>query len=221
MNVLDGTSKYKKIFKSAKIYRPNVPFHKHLDNSPINQTIQRVNEVVLTLFKGKIKSSDQNIIKLLRFFQIPIPRGNGVVLDTNVLKQPDFHHVVNQKLLQKLYQVLNRENKNIKPEASSSVFRFYVGKGNNYPGVRQIISRRSWWNRVTQRQEKFYGQSNMYHYNDCEASISGASDDGQFTNKQFKFSSGCHLIWTQWRKTEHHHFLKRVSKYRDKSHQKV
>ena len=31
-NVLDGTSKYKKIFKSANIHRPNVPFHKHLEN---------------------------------------------------------------------------------------------------------------------------------------------------------------------------------------------
>ena len=95
-----------------------------------------MNEVVLTLFKGKIKSTDQNLIKLFRYFQIPIPRGNGVILDTNVLKQPDFLHLTNQKLLQKLYQVLNRENRNIKPETNSSIFRFYVGKGNNYPSVR-------------------------------------------------------------------------------------
>ena len=98
-NVLDGTSKYKKIFKSANIHRPDVPFHKHLDNSAINQTIQKVNEIVLTLFKGKIKSSDQNLIKLFKFFAIPVPRGNGVAVDANVLKQPDFLHIVNQKLL--------------------------------------------------------------------------------------------------------------------------
>ena len=54
---------------------------------------------MLTLFKQKIKSTDQNLIKLFKYFQIPVPRGNGVVLDTNVLKQPDFLHVVNQKLL--------------------------------------------------------------------------------------------------------------------------
>ena len=160
--MLDGTTKYKKIFKSAQIYRPNVPFHKHLDCSSINQTIQKINEVVLTLFKGKIKSSDQNLIKLFKYFQIQIPRGNGAVLDTNVLRQPDFLHEVNKKLLQKLYLVLNRENRNIKPETNSSIFRFYVGKGNNYPTVRQLVSRRSWWNRVTKEQEKFYGQCNMY-----------------------------------------------------------
>lgn len=132
---------------------------------------------MLTLFKGKIKSSDQNLVKLFKFFAIPVPRGNGVIVDANVLKQPDFLHIVNQKLLQKLYQVLNKENRNIKPEASSSIFRFYVGKGNNYPSVRQIVSRRSWWNRVTQNKEKFYGQNNMYHFNDGDVSISQTSDE--------------------------------------------
>ena len=176
-----------------------------------------MNEVVLTLFKGKIKSTDQNLIKLFRYFQIPIPRGNGVVLDTNMTKSPDFHHSVNQKLMQKLYQVLNRENNNIKPETTSSIYRFYVGKGNNYPSVRQIISKRSWWNRVTQKQEKFYGESNMYQCNDSDVYASISSDpDNQLTNKQYKLSSGCHFIWTQWRKTEHHQFLKKVAKERAK-----
>ena len=104
-----------------------------------------------------MKSSDQQIIKLFKYFGIPIPRGNGVVLDTKVLKMPDFLHAVNQKLLIKLYKVLNHENQNIKPENSTQIFRFYVGKGNNYPSVRQIISRRTWWNRGNQKQEKFYG----------------------------------------------------------------
>ena len=104
-----------------------------------------------------MKSSDQQIIKLFKYFGIPIPRGNGVVLDTKVLKTPDFLHAVNQKLLIKLYRVLNHENQDIKPENSTQIFRFYVGKGNNYPSVRQIISRRTWWNRGNQKQEKFYG----------------------------------------------------------------
>lgn len=31
-----------------------------------------------------------------------------------------------------------------------------------------------------------------------------------------QFSSGCHFIWTQWRKTDHHEFLKRVTLDRNK-----
>ena len=96
-----------------------------------------------------------------------------------------------------------------------------MGKGNNYPTVRQLVSRRSWWNRVTKEQEKFYGQCNMYLYNDGDESVSLTSEDaGQLINKQYKFSSGCHFIWTQWRKTEHHHFLKMVAKERGKNQQK-
>ena len=30
------------------------------------------------------------------------------------------------------------------------------------------------------------------------------------------FSSGCHFIWTQWRKTEHAEYLRRVKEERDK-----
>ena len=66
-----------------------------------------------------MKSSDQQIIKLLKYFGIPIPRGNGIVLDTKVLKAPDFLHTVNQKLLIKLYRVLNHENMDVKPEQST------------------------------------------------------------------------------------------------------
>ena len=57
-------------------------------------------------------------------------------LDAKAIKQPDFLHAVNEKLLRKLYKVLNQENANAKPEISSNLFRFYVGKGNNYPSVR-------------------------------------------------------------------------------------
>lgn len=130
----------------------------------MNQTISKINELVLILFKTKIKSSDQQLIKLFKFFSIPIPRGNGCVLDLNTLKAPDFLHAVNQKLLIKLFKVLNHENADAKPETSTQIFRFYVGRGNNYVSVRQIISRRTWWNRGSQKQEKFYGQRN----NDAE-----------------------------------------------------
>ena len=118
-----------------------------------------------------MKSSDQQIIKLLKFFGIPIPRGNGVMLDQKVLKMPDFMHAVNQKMMIKLYKVLNHENAEVKPEQSTQIFRFYVGKGNNYPSVRQIVSRRTWWNRGNQKQEKFYGQKS-HDYEDEEQQLS-------------------------------------------------
>ena len=51
------------------------------------------------------------------------------------------------------------------------MFRYYVGKGNNYPSVRQIISRRTWWNRGNIKQEKFYGQKSSA-WDDDEESFS-------------------------------------------------
>lgn len=37
-----------------------------------------------------MKCSDQQFIKLFKYFGIPIPRGNGVVLDTKAIRMPDF-----------------------------------------------------------------------------------------------------------------------------------
>jgi hypothetical protein len=42
---------------------------------------------------------------------------------------------------------MNMENGNVLPEQGSNYFKFYVGTGNNYPCVRQIIKRRSWWHK--------------------------------------------------------------------------
>lgn len=67
---------------------------------------------------------------------MPIPRGNGIQLDMKQIKAPDFLHLVNQKMLMRLYKVINHENNGVKPEQSTQLFRFYVGKGNNYPSVR-------------------------------------------------------------------------------------
>ena len=67
-----------------------------------------MNELVLTLFKQKMKSSPPQLIKLFKYFQIPVPRGNGVTpLDPKAIRAPDFLHTVNEKLLLKLYKVLN------------------------------------------------------------------------------------------------------------------
>ena len=58
--------------------------------------------------------------------------------------------------MQKLNKVVNQENNNAQPETGSNYFKFYVGLGNNYPTVRQILKRRSWWHR--EKQERFIGQ---------------------------------------------------------------
>ena len=59
----------------------------------------------------------------------------------------------------------------------------------------------------------------MYHASDTGVNVSQTNDSdmNQLTTKQFKFSSGCHFIWTQWRKTEHHQFLLKVTRDRKKS----
>ena len=76
-------------------------------------------------------------------------------MDRRGLRKADFFHIANQKLIQKLYQVLNTENGNAKPEASLRAYRFYVGGGNNATIVREVISRRSWWTRSLLDQDRF------------------------------------------------------------------
>ena len=95
------------------------------------------------------------MIGLLRYFNIPIPKGHGTLLDIAELKKPDFLYTVNIKLMLKLFKVLNQENKAVKPESGCLYYRFYVGGGNNPSSIRQIIKRRSWWHR--EKQERFIG----------------------------------------------------------------
>lgn len=58
--VLDGTVHgYKRKYKPANgIYQSPLQPFKHLQQSIVNQTITKVNELVLVLFKQKMKSSD-------------------------------------------------------------------------------------------------------------------------------------------------------------------
>lgn len=58
--MLDGTAGgHKRKYKPAiGIYQPPLQPFKHLAQSAINQTITKINEVVLILFKQKMKSSD-------------------------------------------------------------------------------------------------------------------------------------------------------------------
>jgi hypothetical protein len=95
--------------------------------------------------------------------------------------------------MQKLYKNLNSENDGAKPEVGSNYFKFFVGAGNNYSGVRQIIKRRSWWHRG--KREMFIGMSKDQQ-NDQD---SDCSADG---------TVGAHFIWTQWKKVELTTFLR-------------
>lgn len=85
---------------------------------------------------------------------------------------------MNVKLLQKLYKVLNSENKDFKPQ-NSQFYRFYIGKGNNYYAVRSIIKRRAHFHKG--KVEKFV---------DCEQ----LEEDDE--------TAGAHFVWTAWRKPE-------------------
>jgi hypothetical protein len=61
----------------------------------------------MTLFKSKVKPDEQQMIQLLKFFNIPVPKGHGMLIDLSELKKPDFQYTVNVKLMQKLNRVLN------------------------------------------------------------------------------------------------------------------
>jgi hypothetical protein len=82
--------------------------------------------------------------------------------------------------LQKLFKVFNTENGHLEPIIGKSNLNYYIGKGNNYYLVRQIINRRIWWTRASK--EDF-------------ASNPRDSDDN--------IHYGCNFIWTQWKKNKH------------------
>ncbi len=84
---------------------------------------------------------------------------------------------------------MNKENGNIEPIIGKSNLNYYVGKGNNFYLVRQIIKRRVWWTRASK--EDF-------------AAIMRESEEG---NNHY----GCNFIWTQWKKNKHLAYLKKNS----------
>ena len=57
----------------------------------------------------------------------------------------EFLNHANDMITRKLYETLNFENGNCKPEANIRNFKFFVGQGNNAKIVKEIISRRGWW----------------------------------------------------------------------------
>jgi hypothetical protein len=58
------------------------------------------------------------------------------MLDHQAFKQRDFMNLANERLLQKLYKVLNTENGNVEPIIGKRNLNYFVGKGNNYYLVR-------------------------------------------------------------------------------------
>jgi hypothetical protein len=70
--------------------------------------------------------------------------------------------------------VFNKENGNVEPVIGKNNLNYYVGKGNNFYLVRQIIKRRVWWTRA--------------HKEDFAAGIAESTDE--------KIHFGCNFIWT-------------------------
>jgi hypothetical protein len=188
----DALSKqHGKEYGPCKLDKPKLAPFTHQRKNPVNVAIDKLNLLVMMLFKQKIKIEEAQVVNLLRFFNVPIPRGHGSMLDMSELKKPDFLYTINIKLMTKLFKTLNYENRQMKPEQGSQYYRFYVGVGNNHPSVRQIIKRRSWWHR--EKQERFIGQG---------SAATTVGDDDEDEDDYEDQGKGAHFIWTQWKKTE-------------------
>ena len=132
----DGTSKrICKDLPQTTIAPAPLPAFTHLQTSAINRTIDRVNEIIMILFKQKVKADEGRLVSLLKFFNAPIPRANGAQIDLVEAKRPEFLCQLNICILQKLFRDLNSENDKNVPEQKSASFRFFVGFGNNHPIV--------------------------------------------------------------------------------------
>lgn len=75
-----------------------------------------MNQLVLSLFKQKIKIEDLPLVQLLKHFGIQVPKQHGLHIDSAELKKPEFLYAVNMKLMQRLFKVLNQDNGGVKPE---------------------------------------------------------------------------------------------------------
>jgi len=83
-------------------------------------------------------------------------------------------------MMSKISKVLNTSNLDVKPDVTSSFFKFHVGLGNNFPSVIHALKLRSWWHK--KKSERFIGQ--------------GQNTDDESDEEDFK--PGSHFIWTQW-----------------------
>ena len=87
----DGTSKkLNKKYSQTKISPAKLAPFEHLKKSLLNKTIKMANELIFLIFKQKMKSEEHHIIGLLKYFQIAVPKSNGLPLDISELKKPEF-----------------------------------------------------------------------------------------------------------------------------------
>lgn len=81
------------------------------------------------------------------FFGVKLPRNFS--LEPGAVKSKDFQIQAKERILQRLYEVINQENGVpfdwINSQQHLAPRKFYVGKGNNYPLVRSILKQRWWW----------------------------------------------------------------------------
>lgn len=57
--------------------------------SPINTLIGKINEFIYVVIKQKIRVSEQELVQLIRYFGIQVPRINGQV-DSDYIKSREF-----------------------------------------------------------------------------------------------------------------------------------
>lgn len=96
----DGMSKrLKKEYAPTKVKPSKLPRFEHLHKHAINQCIEKSNHLIMMLFKQKMKPTEDVLIPLFKFFNIPIPRGNGTYFDFGELKKPEFISSVNLRIV--------------------------------------------------------------------------------------------------------------------------
>ena len=78
--ICNGSS-IKKEYPPTTLPKPVLLPYTHLRKSIVNETIQKLNELVYVLFKQKIKLEEGILSNLFRYFKIQIPKVNGTSLD--------------------------------------------------------------------------------------------------------------------------------------------
>lgn len=114
----------------------------------INQVIRHSNEFIYETF---IRPNDQQVnidkIKTIcSYFNFRLPK--NVIAEPQQVKSKEFQTFAKERMLQRLYEVINKEN-SVQEEvilaSQQGLRKFYVGRGNNYALVRSIFKQRWWW----------------------------------------------------------------------------
>ncbi|CDW72755.1 tubulin-tyrosine ligase family protein [Stylonychia lemnae] len=117
-------------------------------NHLINQVIRYSNEFILETF---IRPNDQppnleRIRSICIYFGFKLPK--NIISDPQQVKSKEFQIYAKERILQRLYDVINKENctDTAQIHQQQQIMRkFYVGRGNNYQLVRSVFKQRWWW----------------------------------------------------------------------------